>query len=207
MPVKLPDGVMIAMNPIYQGQVDVFCAAYAVINAIRRIHESRLLHCRELLHEALLDAAANPEYFATILKQQTDYASWVDSMLERQVQRGTLYVEKPFSSTGSHSEAIPPERLWETLEQWLNRTSRRAVIFQFIRHLIPTQLVIRHWSCGYIIQEDILSLLDSSLEPGSVHSIPKKNLVTDESQGVTGKILIVPHTVRLLCASSDRRLS
>ena len=31
------------MNPAYQGQLDVFCAAYAVINAMRHINATRLL--------------------------------------------------------------------------------------------------------------------------------------------------------------------
>ena len=41
------------MNPAYQGQLDVFCAAYAVINAMRHINATRLLTCRAILHEAL----------------------------------------------------------------------------------------------------------------------------------------------------------
>lgn len=195
------------MNPVYQGQIDVFCAAYAVINAMRRIHEIRILRCRELLHEALLDAARNPEWFATILKQQTDYVDWVDSMLEKQVQSGMLHVERPFSNQLSGPKTVSPEELWSTLEHWLGCNTRRAVVFQFVRHLVPTQIVIRHWSCGYTMQEQLLPLLDSSLEPGSVHSIAKNSLITDESRGVVGKIMIVPHTVRLLCAGSEERLS
>ena len=45
------------MNPAYQGQLDVFCAAYAVINAMRHINATRLLTCRAILHEALLDVS------------------------------------------------------------------------------------------------------------------------------------------------------
>ncbi len=196
------------MNPVYQGQIDVFCAAYAVINAMRRIHEIRILRCRELLHEALLDAAKDPEHLAIMLKQQTDYTDWVDAMLERQVQRGALHVERPFSDTTSGSDTVPAAELWNTLERWLNGgTTHRAAIFQFVRHLVPTQIVIRHWTCGYTIQDNLLPLLDSNLEPGSIHIIPKSALITDESRGVAGKILIVPHTVRLLCAGSERRFS
>ena len=51
------------MNPAYQGQLDVFCAAYAVINAMRHINATRLLTCRAILHEALLDAARDEESF------------------------------------------------------------------------------------------------------------------------------------------------
>ena len=61
------------MNPAYQGQLDVFCAAYAVINAMRHMNATRLLTCRAILHEALLDAARDEESFCALLEQRTDY--------------------------------------------------------------------------------------------------------------------------------------
>lgn len=57
------------MNPAYQGQVDVFCAAYAVINAMRHLHATRLLACRNILHEALIDAARDEGFFRALLEQ------------------------------------------------------------------------------------------------------------------------------------------
>ncbi len=194
------------MNPAYQGQIDVFCAAYAVINAMRRIHGTRLLGCRELLHEALLDAAGKPEFFAALLKQQTDYVDWVDAMLGRLTRKGMLHVETPYPDSFPGPDAVPPAELWTTLERWLSGNPRRAVVFQFVRHLVPAQIVIRHWTCGCTPQEDVLPLFDSSLEPGAVHAIDKDALSTDESRGVAGKILIVPYTVRLLRAKTERRM-
>ena len=67
------------MNPAYQGQLDVFCAAYAVINAMRHINATRLLTCRAILHEALLDAARDEESFCALLEQRTDYVDWVET--------------------------------------------------------------------------------------------------------------------------------
>ena len=77
------------MNPAYQGQLDVFCAAYAVINAMRHINATRLLACRAILHEALLDAARDEEQLSAILDQRTDYVDWVDAMLARLEKQGS----------------------------------------------------------------------------------------------------------------------
>ena len=61
------------MNPAYQGQLDVFCAAYAVINAMRHINATRLLTCRAILHEALLDAARDVPFSSS---GQTMWTGW-----------------------------------------------------------------------------------------------------------------------------------
>ena len=84
------------MNPAYQGQLDVFCAAYAVINAMRHINATRLLTCRAILHEALLDAARDEESFCALLEQRTDYVDWVDAMLSRLEKQGSLLTARPF---------------------------------------------------------------------------------------------------------------
>ena len=84
------------MNPAYQGQLDVFCAAYAVINAMRHINATRLLTCRAILHEALLDAARDEESFCALLDQRTDYVDWVDAMLSRLEKQGSLLTARPF---------------------------------------------------------------------------------------------------------------
>ena len=84
------------MNPAYQGQLDVFCAAYAVINAMRHINATRLLTCRAILHEALLDAARDEESFCALLEQRTDYVDWVDAMLTRLEKQGSLLTARPF---------------------------------------------------------------------------------------------------------------
>ena len=83
------------MNPAYQGQLDVFCAAYAVINAMRHINATRLLTCRAILHEALLDAARDEESFCALLDQRTDYVDWVDAMLSRLEKQGSLLTARP----------------------------------------------------------------------------------------------------------------
>ena len=186
------------MKPVYQGQVDVFCAAYAVINAMRFMHETRLLACRELLHEALRDAVQDPEHFEAILQQQTDYVDWVDAMLRRLRIKGLLSVDIPFPCSYPGPESVSAETIWTKLEQWLESDARRTAIFQFIRHIIPGKVIIRHWTCARPICGTTMPLLDCSLEPGAVQRIERNSLITDEAQGVCNKILIVPYTIRLL---------
>ena len=113
------------MNPAYQGQLDVFCAAYAVINAMRHINATRLLTCRAILHEALLDAARDEESFCALLEQRTDYVDWVDAMLSRLEKQGSLLTARPFPTHFPGPSAPSPAVLWDAIADWL-RTQRRT---------------------------------------------------------------------------------
>ena len=115
------------MNPAYQGQLDVFCAAYAVINAMRHINATRLLTCRAILHEALLDAARDEESFCALLEQRTDYVDWVDAMLTRLEKQGSLLTARPFPTHFPGPGAPSPAVLWDAIADWLRRGERNAV--------------------------------------------------------------------------------
>ena len=116
------------MNPAYQGQLDVFCAAYAVINAMRHINATRLLTCRAILHEALLDAARDEESFCALLEQRTDYVDWVDAMLTRLEKQGSLLTARPFPTHFPGPGAPSPAVLWDAIADWLRRGERNAVL-------------------------------------------------------------------------------
>lgn len=198
------------MKPMYQGQIDVFCAAYAVINAMRHMRAIRLLACRELFHDALIDLARDETKFRSALYQQTDYLEWVDSMLKRQERNGGIRAERPFplafdvqatqdtSEPVSQQASISLETLWTTFSDWFAGGKRRAILFQFVRHIIPEGTQIRHWTCCCQMEDDVLRLYDSSLDSGAVHHIQRDWLITKDHQPVYGKIRIVPYTVRLL---------
>lgn len=186
------------MNPAYQGQLDVFCAAYAVINAMRHLHATRLLTCRKLLHEALLDAARDENVFRAILEQQTDYVDWVDAMLARLEKEGSLLIARPFPTSFPGPGAPSPHAVWDCAADWLRRDGRRAVLFQFVRVLHPTEAIIRHWTCCNGTAGETLFFFDSSIEPGSLHQVERRHVITDPADDAPGKVLIVPYTVRLL---------
>lgn len=186
------------MNPAYQGQLDVFCAAYAVINAMRHMHATRLLSCRTLLHEALLDAAGDEDFFKAVLDQRTDYVDWVDAMLGRLEKQGSLLAARPFPTSFPGPDAPPPDVLWEEIAAWLRKGERNAVLLQFVRVLYPTDAIIRHWTCCNEVIGDTLMLFDSSIEPGSLHQLDRRSLITDPVLDGPGKVLIVPYTLRFL---------
>lgn len=83
------------MLPFHQGQLDVFCAIYAVLNGLRLLRDIRPLVARDILHDTLLGLAAEPEVFRQVLHQETDYYDLVDQLLEKQVRRLYLKVETP----------------------------------------------------------------------------------------------------------------
>ena len=167
------------MNPAYQGQLDVFCAAYAVINAMRHINATRLLTCRAILHEALLDAARDEESFCALLDQRTDYVDWVDAMLSRLEKQGSLLTARPFPTHFPGPSAPSPAVLWDAIADWLRRGERNAVLLQFVRILYPTEAVIRHWTCCNDVVGDTLMLFDSSIEPGALHQLSRESLISD----------------------------
>lgn len=208
------------LAPFYQGQLDVFCAAYAVLNALRFMYRIRPLEGRELLHEALLDAVDHPETFRELLDQRTDYTGWVDSILKRRVHLGGLHVEIPFPpapepaicSSGSETDASPvtgasvpdgrstpgPAQVWETLVAWISSGTGHCALFQFIRFLPVQDARIRHWTCCGEHDSNELALYDCSRERSALKRIARSRLITDEAAREAEKVLVVPHTIRLL---------
>lgn len=188
------------IKPIYQGQIDVFCAAYAVINSIRIAKKIRLLEARTILHNALFDIAKDFTVFQKILNQETDYVFWVDTILEQEVQKGSLIVQKGFPELSSQNNLyIPSDSIWSTIETWLSKGNKYTCIFQFIRQIPTKNLTIQHWTCGYkIIHNKTLLFADSSCEPDSLQSLEKKNLIATSKDLIDG-VFIKPHTLRLIC--------
>lgn len=192
-------------SAFYQGQLDVFCAAYAVLNALRLLHGLRPLEARRLLHEALLDIARDPAVFRAALDQRTDYVEWVDAMLEREIRKGGLLVQTPFARAPmqppvqADGEPGPdPETLWRTLTVWLAGGETRCAIFQFIRFAPVGRALIRHWTCCADVEDEELVLYDCSREPGALTRIARCRLIADETARAAETVLILPHTVRLV---------
>lgn len=64
---------MKASQPFHQGQLDFFCAIYAVINALRLTGELGLADGRNILAESLREVSARPLLWNAVLSNQTDY--------------------------------------------------------------------------------------------------------------------------------------
>ena len=180
------------MQPFYQGQLDVFCAIYAVLNGLRLTHGLRMLDAREILHAALLDLAAERQAFADVLNQQTDYLDLVDSLLGQQAFKRPLEVLRPFAL---HEE---PAAVFTRLGEWLS-CPRRAALFRFVRYLpFNGKPCIHHWTCVHAVEGNVLRLFDSSRDSGAVHAIRLDEVVTRAEEGGAGRIFLEPRTVRLV---------
>lgn len=180
------------MQPFHQGQLDVFCAIYAVINGLRLTHGIRMATAREILHETLLTLATDRDAFAAVLNQATDYTDLVDDLLER--QRCELGLRALTLPKDGHA----PDALLTRLDGWL-ASPGRAAVFRFVRYLpFNGQPYIHHWTCARAVEDGAIRLFDSSRDEGAVHAIDQAQLVTAPGEGGVGRILVEPCTVRLL---------
>ena len=70
------------MQALYQGKIDNFCAAYAVLNAIKLVRKISVMQSRVLLNEMLYHEAKDPDQWLKILHHETDYQDLAKRMLE-----------------------------------------------------------------------------------------------------------------------------
>ncbi len=84
--------------PFHQGQLDVFCAVYAVINALRAVHPLAMGQARRLFNEVLLDLARDAEGLRAVLYNATDHDALVRAVLDRASRDVVaLRVTRPFA--------------------------------------------------------------------------------------------------------------
>lgn len=166
------------LKPFYQGKLDVFCAIYAVLNALRLTHGLRTLKARDILNETLLGLSTNQGAFRAFLNQETDYISLVDHMLAIQSRRLPLHIEKPFASA-----TLPDlQTFWSTCTEWMNpggnAAASRAIILRFARYnRIGEVAAVRHWTTVDSISEESFHLFDSSHEAESIQNLRKDAIV------------------------------
>lgn len=185
------------MQPFHQGQLDVFCAIYAVLNGLRLVRNIRPLVARDILHDTLLDLAARPEAFRKVLHQQTDYYDLVDALLEKHVRKWHVKVAAPFPER--QAPPVSAHVLWNCLAHWLSLWPPRAVLLRFVRFLpFDGRPFIHHWTCSGAVQGNTLRLFDSSLAEGALHTLEREQVITDASAVACDKVLIEPSSLRLL---------
>ncbi len=198
------------MTPFYQGKIDVFCALYAVLNGLKITHHIRTLQARDIFHNTLMGIAQNPQVLRSILDQRTDYISLVDAMLNIQNKKLPLIIERPFEHTNA---ATAPDNytVWKSISNWLapnknenvptlQHVPERAIIFRFLRYLIPgADPVNRHWTTAYIMQDDELKFFDCSMEESAIYHVDINSFVT-KPELISPDCLccIEPHSMRFI---------
>ncbi len=198
------------MKPFFQGKIDVFCAIYAVLNALRVTHHIRTLQARDIFHDTLMGIAQDAKTFRAVLEQQTDYIGLVDAMLNVQGRKFPLHIEKPFEKS-TNDNAPSSEAVFESIKSWLapnafqggsifQHVPERVVIFRFLRYLMPdAQPVNRHWTTAYIMKGEELEFFDCSLEESAIYSLDKFSFVT-RTEHINSRCLccVEPHSIRFL---------
>ena len=182
------------MQPYFQGQLDVFCAIYAVLNGLLITHRLRADSARSILHESILDMSRDREMFRQQLEQNVEYHDLVDRILNREVLRQDLLVRDPFGL----QPVVPKEYVWDTLARWLGRP-RRAAVLRFVRPLaLPGEPITRHWTTADAVQEEVIKLFDCSLEKSAIREIKKNQMVTVPEGLRPGQVYVDPSSIRLL---------
>ena len=95
------------MQRYYQGQLDFFCAVYAVINALTAMFGINLTQARMLFATALYDTSKHPSLWLATLENKTDF-HWLVAYMIQAASRGSSYplrAFRPFVADGK----IPDE--------------------------------------------------------------------------------------------------
>lgn len=210
-------------QPYHQGQLDVFCAVYAVANALRSVHPLGMGQARRLFNEVLLDLARDTDALRAVLYNATDHDALVRTVLERASRDVVpLRVERPFAASpalrvtgrvgpdasaagrggrGPDGAAQPtPRAVWEALVGWLCGGAGRAAVLRFHRYLpFKGDPVISHWTAAGIPLGDTLFLHDSSREANAIHVIERGGFVTAPEHLSDDRLLLVePRCLYLL---------
>ena len=117
-------GARSRMTPLFQGKIDNFCAAYAVLNAMRLIHGISDLQARALFSELLLSQSRDEKAFRAILSHGTDYVDMVDAFLGQISERFPLRVSAPFDAETACDE------VWAALAAYARPEQGRSAVFR-----------------------------------------------------------------------------
>ncbi len=212
------------MVPFYQGQLDCFCAAYAVMNALRLLHALPLTEARALFNSMLTDLARDPGEFAAVALNATDHTDWVERLLTARARPPrAVRFRWPFSAARvafphgngpytldsgkkliNPSGDVSPGRLWEHAAGWLGAADRntgpRALVFRFHRYLAARSFpVVSHWTAAGEMDDATLKLTDASVEPAAIHAIRRNGFVTERGRVSAEQLIqIEPCTLFLL---------
>ena len=190
------------MQRYYQGQLDFFCAAYAVINALTALHRINLAQARALLASVLSDIALHPGLWRATLANKTDF-HWLTEYMLLACSKTSAYplrVYRPFSpqveipqsagdlanarlySDPSGIEAENADAIWDSLADWLPETeiqpragsARRAAILRFHRYIrFVENPIVSHWSVMDHHHRGIFYLRDASKEENALYSLDR----------------------------------
>ncbi len=181
------------MKPYYQGQLDLFCAIYSVINAISLTKRIRFETARTMFSDTILKMSENREHFSKQLTHDVEYYDLVDEMLEREKDRYNIKFSAPFAN-----KKVKSHLAFEAISEWL-KFDRTAVIIRFERVLaLPNDPRINHWTTLQDAKDGELIFFDCSRDDGAIHSISNFEFITDKKELKHGLIYVDLDSVRFV---------
>ena len=181
------------MTPFFQGKIDNFCAAYAVLNAMRLIHDISAFQARELFSDLLLSPSRDEQAVRAILNHGTDYVDMVDAFLERIAERFPLRVSAPFDAETACGD------VWEVLTDYARPELGRSAVFRFRRYeAFSVRPRADHWTTAHRMEGGVLRFFDCSLEPDGLYHLTRQLMKDDADQRVTEYVVVPPESVRLV---------
>lgn len=164
------------MNPLFQGKIDNFCAAYSVLNALRLLFGISAFQARDILNDTLIEQAQNPEEWKKVVCHETCYYELVNSMLAKcQETYGYTYycpfpcIKPNLDNIRFFQPEVDVDTVWDFLQNTVNLSAEAekevTAVLRFCRFL-PRQVgpIVDHWSTISRITDSEIYLYDCSLE-------------------------------------------
>ena len=184
------------MQALYQGKIDNFCAAYAVLNGLKIIRNISTMQARVVLNEMFHHEAKDSEQWLKIINHETDYQNLVSRMLAKWSStygykafcpfdpqdfavKNPTYKKSPQNNVRNPKEVFPEidkDTIWSTLQEH-TKEAGSTVVLRFCR-FIPNQVgpLVDHWTTLAKITEDEMHFFDCSIEPTGWYVIPREKL-------------------------------
>ena len=165
------------MNPLFQGKIDNFCAAYSVLNAFRLLFGISAFQARDMLNATFIEQARHSDTWKKIVCHETTYYDLVAGRLENGKANLAYSYYCPFpakdfnmSRIRSFSPEVDIDTVWNFLQNIIDTdpSSIKPVtaVLRFCRFM-PNQIgpIVDHWSTIMRVTDKEIYLYDCSLEP------------------------------------------
>ncbi len=186
------------MRPFFQGSVDTFCAAYAVLNALQITHGINSKQGRELFTKLVLALSKDTTVFMRVLNLKTNYIAMTDAFLEICAKEYPILIRKPFELS-EKTNLENKDAFWQILKDSLNPDKHKTAVFQFEKRREVSGSVFAHWTTGWEMTDSELILFDSSPEAAAITRLDPKKIHFQSIKNIDGEyIYINTKTLRLI---------